>query len=119
MTGGGTSDMGHLRRLGNAGLLRFSNRLYGARFTDLCYGLFAFRRDQLEALDLQADGFEIETEIVVKALRAGIVMGEIPSFEAPRRNGESNLNTWRDGWRVLTTLVVERRRPASVPLDRP
>jgi glycosyltransferase involved in cell wall biosynthesis len=106
--GGGTEDMSGIRRLGNAGLLRVANRLYGARFTDLCYGLFAFRRDQLEAMDLRADGFEIETEMVVKAVKAGIDVGEVPSFEANRLHGDSNLNAWRDGWRVLRTLLRQR-----------
>jgi glycosyltransferase involved in cell wall biosynthesis len=106
--GGGTDDMGMTRRLGNRALLGLVNVLYGARFTDLCYGLFAFRRDQLGRLELGSDGFEIETEIVVRALLAGITIGEIPSFEAPRRSGESNLRTWRDGQRVLWTLLRQR-----------
>jgi len=106
--GGGTDDMEFVRQLGNRVLLGLVNLLYGARFTDLCYGLFAFRRDQLERLELRADGFEIETEIVVRALNAGIPIGEVPSYEAPRRFGRSNLNTWRDGQRVLRTLLRER-----------
>ncbi len=106
--GGGTSDMTILRRMGNAALLTLTNRLYGVRFTDLCYGLCGFRRDVLEELDLKADGFEIETEMIVRAVKTGARIGEIPSFESPRLNGESNLNTWRDGTRVLATLVRER-----------
>jgi hypothetical protein len=100
--------MGLVRRLGNRVLLAMVNWLYGARLTDLCYGLFAFRKDQLERLELGSDGFEIETEIVVRALKAGIEIGEVPSFEAERRHGDSNLHTWRDGQRVLRTLVRER-----------
>jgi glycosyltransferase involved in cell wall biosynthesis len=106
--GGGTDDMEAVRRLGNRALLLLVNRLYGARLTDLCYGLFAFRRDQLDRLQLETDGFEIETEIIVRALKAGIELGEVPSFEAERRYGDSNLNTWRDGLRVLRTLLRER-----------
>jgi glycosyltransferase involved in cell wall biosynthesis len=111
--GGGTDDMEWVRRMGNRVLLALVNRLYGARFTDLCYGLFAFRRDHLERLELEADGFEIETQIVVRALGKGIEIGEVPSFEAPRRNGESNLRTWYDGQRVLRTLLRERLVPRS------
>jgi glycosyltransferase involved in cell wall biosynthesis len=111
--GGGTDDMGVVRRLGNRGLLTLVNVLYGARLTDLCYGLFAFRRDQLELLRLEADGFEIETEITVRALKAGIELGEVPSFEAERRYGVSNLQTWRDGMRVLRTLLRERWMPGA------
>ncbi len=119
--GGGTTDMTGLRRLGNAGLLAVANLLYGTRYTDLCYGYCAFRRSSLEGLCLTADGFEIETQIVVRAARAGLVTGEVPSFEAPRMFGRSNLNTFRDGWRVLLTIIRERfNRPrpslALVPL---
>jgi hypothetical protein len=84
------------------------NALYSADFTDLCYGLIAFRRDQLDHLLLEADGFEIETEIVVRGLKAGVRIGEVASFEKPRIHGESNLRTWRDGSRVLATLLRER-----------
>ncbi len=110
MPGGGTDDMGVVRRLGNRALLILLNLLYGVGFTDLCYGLLAFRRDQLQRLDLRADGFEIEAEILVQALESGLDVGEAPSFEAPRLSGESNLQTWRDGLRVLRTLVGARLR---------
>jgi glycosyltransferase involved in cell wall biosynthesis len=108
LQGGGTSDMTRLRRLGNAGLVRLANLLLGTSYTELCYGYMAFRRSRLEELGLRASGFEIETEIVVKATRAGLAVTEIASFESPRRYGSSNLNTFRDGWRVLRTLVRER-----------
>lgn len=107
-TGGGTSDMTAARRMGNTALLKLVNRLYGVEFTDLCYGMMAFRRDVLEELQLRADGFEIETEIIVRAVKTGVRIGEVPSFEAPRLSGESNLNACRDGFRVLTTLLRER-----------
>jgi glycosyltransferase involved in cell wall biosynthesis len=113
LSGGGTEDMGLVRRLGNRALLGLVNLLYGASFTDLCYGLVAFRRDALERLRLAADGFEIETEIVVRALRAGVLIGEVPSHEARRRFGESNLRTWHDGQRVLRTLLRERAAPRT------
>lgn len=108
MPDGGTEDMGWLRQFGNAVLRGITNLFYGCRFTDLCYGFMAFRRDCLGGLDLQADGFEIETEIVVRAVKSRLDIAEVPSFEALRRNGDSHLNTWRDGQRVLRTLLRER-----------
>jgi len=106
--GGGTTDISWLRSAGNRALVRLSNQLLGTSYTELCYGYMAFRRSRLQELDLRSSGFEIETEIVVKACRAGLAVMEIPSFESPRRYGSSNLNTFRDGWRVLRTLVRER-----------
>ena len=108
MGDGGTTDMEWLRRCGNAALRGLANSLYRTRFTDLCYGYMAFRRDGLEKLELVSDGFEIETEIVVRAIKCGLRICEVPSFEEPRGDGESNLNTWRDGTRVLRLMVTHR-----------
>jgi len=113
MPGGGSDDLSRLRSAGNLALCQLVNGLYGARFTDLCYGYFAFRRSCLPLLKLCTDGFEIETEIVVCALKAGLRISEVPSYEMPRRNGESNLNAARDGTRVLSTLL--RRRVSRFP----
>ena len=44
---------------------------------------------------------------------AGLSVAEVPSFELDRIHGESNLRTFRDGWRVLRTLMTERRRLVS------
>lgn len=110
--GGGSSDITLLRSMGNRGLMALVNVLYGARFTDLCYGFCGFRRRGLDQLALDADGFEIETQIAVRALRTKIEIGEVPTFELPRRYGESNLNTFRDGQRVLRTLLRERFKRA-------
>src|SRR5439155_6446608 len=85
LPGGGSSDLTWTRRAGNRGLLRMVNQLYGTRFTDLCYGLCAFRRSAIEAIDPRGDGFEIETEMVVKAVKAGLRVREVASFEAKRR----------------------------------
>jgi glycosyltransferase involved in cell wall biosynthesis len=112
MTGGGSSDITRFRALGNRYLLRLVNSLYRANYTDLCYGFLAFRRHCLEDLALEADGFEIETEIVVRSARVGLNVCEVPSFESPRRSGTSNLRSVRDGTRVLRTLLTKRFEPA-------
>jgi glycosyltransferase involved in cell wall biosynthesis len=108
MERGGSEDISRVRRVGNRLLLGLVNLLYGARMTDLCYGYCAVRRSALPALALRSQGFEIETELTARALRAGLRFREVPSFEAPRRYGTSHLRTVRDGSRVLRTLLVER-----------
>jgi hypothetical protein len=113
MEGGGTADMSLLRAMGNRALLALANGLVGAAHTDLCYGLAAFKRERIIALELDAIGFEIETQLFLRAIRNGLLVLEAPSFEAPRRFGTSNLNTFRDGWRVLKTIFTERLRPVS------
>jgi hypothetical protein len=127
MPDGGTADMTPLRDIGNKGLLFVSNLLYQRQHTDLCYGFAAFRRGAFQELELTAQGFEIEAQLFLRATRRGLRVTEVPSFEAPRRYGNSNLNTFRDGWRVLRTILWERVRisrratlePAMMQLQPP
>lgn len=108
-TGGGSSlDITPVRRLGNRALVRVANTLFRAGFTDLCYGFFAFRRIFLHDLDLKSSGFEIETEIMIRAHNIGLRIAEVPSIEMPRREGQSNLHAIRDGRRVFETMIKER-----------
>ena len=108
MAGGGSDDLTLVRSAGNLFFTGLVNLLYGRRFTDLCYGYCAFWRHALERLDLAADGFEIETELALSAVKANLDIREVPSHERLRRAGTSNLNAWRDGRRVLRTIFAER-----------
>jgi glycosyltransferase involved in cell wall biosynthesis len=121
--GGGSHDITYLRKWGNEGLNFVANRLFGTRFTDLCYGYNAFWRDLVGTLQLPplraaapgggmlwGDGFEIETLINCRFAAARVPITEVPSVELARIHGESNLRTFADGTRVLRTLVAERRR---------
>jgi hypothetical protein len=107
LQGGGTSDMPFYRKLGNWGFVRVVRLLFGGSYSDLCYGYNAFWSHVLPQLDLDGDGFEIETMMNVRALRVGLKVAEVPSFEAERVYGTSNLRTIPDGWRVLKTIVRE------------
>jgi glycosyltransferase involved in cell wall biosynthesis len=116
---GGSADITLLRRLGNYALTRLVNLLFHARYTDLCYGYNAFWTDCVAELALDADGFEVETQLNIRACKAGLLVTEVPSFEDSRIHGASNLNAVRDGLRVLRTIIRERfgreGRAAVVP----
>jgi glycosyltransferase involved in cell wall biosynthesis len=115
--GGGSADITRLRRAGNHALSRIVNVLFGAAYSDLCYGYNAFWRHCLPAMSVDCSGFEVETLINIRIARAGLVVREVPSFERDRIHGESNLRTFRDGGRVLRTIVRERlRRSPDVQL---
>ena len=105
ISGGGSLDITWFRRLGNWFLLTVFNTVYDAHLTDLCYGFCAFDRRYLEHLRLSATGFEIEAEMTVRAMQAGLRIAEVPSVELPRRSGVSNLHAIRDGIRVLRTVL--------------
>ncbi len=118
LVGGGSADLTRLRALGNRALGAAVNLLFRTRFTDLCYGYNAFWRDCLPALSLDCSGFEIETLMNIRAVKAGLRVCEVPSFERPRVHGLSNLNAASDGWRVLKTIVRERRSGRRAPTVR-
>ena len=131
--GGHSHDITRLRKVGNDGLNLVVNVLFGTRFTDLCYGYNAFWRRVVPTLALPdpalprpsdgsklwGDGFEIETMINIRAAADGMKVGEVGSVEHARIHGQSNLNTFRDGFRVLRTIFSEygrmrrRRRTGS------
>ena len=115
--GAGSADITPLRRLGNKALGMVVNMMYRTKFSDLCYGYNAFWASAVPAFGLHpdgqdkawGDGFEIETLINLRAAAAGLAITEVPSFEHARIHGQSNLNTFRDGRRVLQTILTEWR----------
>ncbi|HLT17853.1 MAG TPA: glycosyltransferase family 2 protein [Thermomicrobiales bacterium] len=106
--GGGTSDMPLYRKLGNWSFVMAVRAFFGGRYSDLCYGYNAFWKSAIQRLQLDGEGFEIETMMNVRALRAGLRVVEVPSFEDKRIYGSSRLRTIPDGWRVLKTIWRER-----------
>ena len=114
MIGGGSHDITLLRRLGNYGLSMLVNLLYYTQFSDLCYGYNAFWKHCLNDIKIDCDGFEVETLINLRMHKANMKIIEVPSFEYPRIHGESNLNTFKDGWRVLKTIFRERQRKSPL-----
>jgi glycosyltransferase involved in cell wall biosynthesis len=118
--GGGSHDISLLRTLGNRALTAFANVLYHTRYSDLCYGYNAFWRNCLPLLNVDSDGFEVETLLNLRAAKSGLRVVEVASFELARIHGSSNLRTFGDGWRVLSTIVREwvpkhRRTPHTPP----
>jgi glycosyltransferase involved in cell wall biosynthesis len=111
VTGGGSSDISMFRRVGNRVLNVIVNQLWGAKYTDLCYGYNAFWRHHLPKLQIESSGFEVETLLNIKAHRANLLVVEVASYENDRLSGVSNLSAFRDGMRVLRTIIAERIRP--------
>jgi len=107
LQGGGTHDMPLYRKMGNGFFVLLTNLFFRARYSDLCYGYCAFWNDRVSMLGLQCDGFEVETVLNIRALRAKWHVTEIASFEAARVYGNGRLRTIPDGWRVLRSLLSE------------
>jgi glycosyltransferase involved in cell wall biosynthesis len=112
VTGGGSADITRIRRLGNRVLSGMVNAIWNVDYSDLCYGYNAFwARCLYDLSPADCNGFEVETLINIRVAKAKLKAVEVPSFEATRHHGTSNLNARRDGMRVLRTIVAERLRP--------
>jgi glycosyltransferase involved in cell wall biosynthesis len=93
------------RWIGNPVLTWILNVFFGVRVSDAHCGLRAIRRSALPRLDLHATGMEFASEMILKAAKRGLSVGEVPIDYYPR-TGESKLNTFRDGWRHLRFMLV-------------
>jgi hypothetical protein len=81
--------------------------LFGRSFTDIFSGYRAFSRRFVKSFPVLSSGFEIETEMSVHALELRMPVGELATTYAARPEGSSSkLSTFRDGWRILTTIVT-------------
>jgi glycosyltransferase involved in cell wall biosynthesis len=114
--GGGSHDITRVRRAGNHGLILLVNILFGTHFTDMCYGYNAFWKHCLDSIEIDSDGFEIETLINIRMHLAGLNITEVPSIEYRRIHGLSNLNAMKDGWRILKLILRERKRGQRIRL---
>ena len=92
-----------LNRLGNTAIASAIRLVSGSRLSDPLTGMYGLRRDALEALDLRSDGFGLETEVAIKAARAGLRTTEI-EIEYGERAGQSKLNPIRDGLAIARTI---------------
>ncbi len=114
LLGAGSHDFSLLRRLGNYGLRKLVNLLFWTKFSDLCYGYNAFWRYCLDRIEIDCDGFEVETLMHLRAHEANLKIIEVPSIEYRRIYGKSNLHAFRDGWSVLKTIISERSKKFSL-----
>lgn len=109
LPGGGSEDLSVIRRIGNLFFVFLVNLLWSTNYTDLCYGFAAIKKEALKKItrNLKSINFEIEAEICIKAKKLGLKVVEVPSIEAKREKGKSNLNTFRDGIQILKTILRE------------
>lgn len=95
---------GHV--LGNRLLTGLLARMFGRSFSDILSGYRIFSRRFVKSFPVLSAGFEIETEISVHALELAMPVAELTTRYSARPAGsESKLATWRDGWRILKTMV--------------
>lgn len=103
---------GHV--FGNRVLTALVGAIFGSRVSDVLSGYRILSRRFVKSFPVLSRGFEIETELTVHALELDMPQGESPTAYRERpADSESKLNTWRDGFRILRTIVqlLKEERP--------
>ena len=100
----GAYRRGH--RAGNWLLTGFVTLVFGRAFSDILSGYRVFSRRFVKSFPVLSGGFEIETELTVHALELELPVGEVETpYYARLAGSASKLNTWRDGFRILWTII--------------
>jgi hypothetical protein len=103
-------------RTGNRLLTGFVQQIFGQSFTDMLSGYRVFSRRFVKSFPVLSGGFEIETELTIHALELELPVGEVrtPYYARPEGSA-SKLNTWRDGLRILMSIlhIYRAERPLS------
>ncbi len=97
-----------VNRWGNRFLTSVTNVLFSTTLTDTQAGFKAFRAETLRRVNLSADRFDIEVDLLLGVLHAGGRVVEVPVRRAPREHGASRLNSVIDGARILRRIVARR-----------
>ncbi len=93
-------------RFGNRLLTGSVRRIFGGEFSDMLSGYRVFSRRFVKSFPALASGFEIETELTVHALELRMPCGEVDTVYGARpEESESKLSTYRDGFRILKTIM--------------
>jgi glycosyltransferase involved in cell wall biosynthesis len=93
-------------RLGNRLFTGLLARLFGRSFSDIFSGYRVFSRRFVKSFPALSRGFETETEISVHALELAMPVGEVVTAYGARPEGSaSKLSTYRDGWRIMRTIL--------------
>jgi glycosyltransferase involved in cell wall biosynthesis len=89
------------------------NRLYGTKFSDIHCGMRGITRRALIAMEIQSDGWEYASEMVVKSVQMGLSTAEVPVRFLKDRDGRVShhkrlgwLSPWMAGWENLRSMLV-------------
>ena len=110
MIGGRRDDSEHLipyRGFGNRIFTLLANIIFGGNYTDTINGYRAIRKDKLERLHIDAQGFGIEYQISIRSMKLKYKVAEFPTYEGDRIGGKSTAGTFSTGFYVLYLLLRE------------
>lgn len=91
--------------IGNPILTWILNLFFHAKISDPHCGMRAVTKEAYKKLNLKTIGMEFASEMVIKALQIKLKIKEIP-ITYYLRQGESKLNSFKDGWRHLRFMLL-------------
>jgi dolichol-phosphate mannosyltransferase len=94
-----------LRLTGSSFITACINWRFGVRLSESQNGFRAIRTDVLRQLPLIEDITTIEQEMIIRTLRAGLRMAEVPAHEYARVHGASHIKVWKVAPRYVYSLV--------------
>ena len=95
-----------INKIGNRFFNFLINFFFNGEITDSQSGFRAISRKAVENMNLSSNGFEIETEMTIKALKQGLKVKEVPITYRRRRGSSSKLNSFNAGSKILKTIIV-------------
>jgi dolichol-phosphate mannosyltransferase len=107
---GGSDELGGdisklIRSTGSSIITIAINYRWGVRLTDSQNGFRAISRRAIETIRLREDIFTIEQEMIMRCLRAGLKVTEVPAHEFRRRSGSSQIVVWKVAHRYVWCLI--------------
>jgi len=121
----GSRFMGHFRPgaitrmnyLGTRFITGSINLLFGIHVTDPLAGFRAVRKKVFETVRLEAKGYDIEVDVLLRVVRNGGVVAEVPASRSARPYGASGLSSVKDGTLILWRALQIRFARASTPVE--
>src|SRR3989338_6915682 len=107
---GKSLDVTGVRSFGNNFFTWLCNIFTGYKLTDAQNGFRGIKRSAFLKMNIEANRFDIENEMVMKAGKMKLKVTEIPTVEEKRMYGDSRLNTFKDGYLIFKRILKEEFR---------
>ncbi len=91
--------------IGNPAITWLFNRIFGAKLSDACSGMFALTRQTWDKIEVRAESWDFNQEMLLSVLKNKLRIKEVPITYHPRRGGRSKLTSFQGGWQNLKFLV--------------
>ena len=106
LKGAGSDDDTILTKIGNYIFSFLGNTFFSLKLSDILYTYVLGKTDSFKKLDLKSNDFSFCVEMPIKAKRMGMDFDDTPSFERKRIAGKKKVNAIKDGFLILTAIII-------------